>query len=73
MKCLICGSDERTALLEDETIRHKNQLLVVPMAFTRCAECGHEYVSAAQIKENDKAVLFSRARLDLHGKPLDRT
>lgn len=64
MKCLICGSEEQISLIEDETIQHKEQQLVVPMAFTRCAGCGYEYVPASQIKENDMAVLAAKRMAD---------
>lgn len=64
MKCSMCGSTSVTQHVETEKIAYKKSFLQVPMHYSLCADCGHEFVPAEQIKINDKAVLAAKRTAD---------
>lgn len=64
MKCSICNSDKVSSHSELESITYKKANSQVPMQYSLCGHCGHEFVPASQIKLNDKAVLQAKRMAD---------
>lgn len=64
MSCAMCGATQVEFLEATETVAYKGEILSVPMAYTLCKSCGHEFVGAEQIKANDKVVLAAKRNVD---------
>lgn len=64
MNCSMCGSTNVMQYVETEKIAYKKSFLQVPMHYSQCADCSHEFVPAEQIKINDKAVLAAKRTAD---------
>lgn len=64
MSCAMCGATQMEILEAIEAVAYKGEMLSVPMVYTLCRKCGHEFVNAKQIKANDKVVLTAKRKVD---------
>jgi HTH-type transcriptional regulator/antitoxin MqsA len=63
-KCHFCQSDNISQHEEIETYQYKNQNYNVLIKFTICNECNEEFITTAQIKENEIEIREAKKQLD---------
>lgn len=54
-ECKVCKSKATVAAQANEEISYKGATLIVPMAYSTCQNCHREFITTAQIHQNDKA------------------
>jgi len=55
MKCIICGGHTKE-VKQNRPSKYGTEVMDVERNFSQCADCGEEFVSPAQIRENSRTV-----------------
>ncbi|MCY0852602.1 type II toxin-antitoxin system MqsA family antitoxin [Cupriavidus sp. D39] len=62
--CDVCGEGHVASIHGHNEIEHKGGMYQVPFVMSRCDECGSDYASAADMRQNKRAVVELRKGLD---------
>ncbi len=63
-KCPFCQSDNISQHKEIETYQYKAQNYYVPIKYTICNKCNEEFITTAQIKENEIEIREAKKEID---------
>jgi HTH-type transcriptional regulator/antitoxin MqsA len=64
VNCIICKSEQLIKLNEVEEISYKNTILHVYSEYTKCENCGNEFISKEQGRKNDLCFMEAKHKAD---------
>ena len=64
IQCSRCSSDSVNVLKDIETVAYKGKELNYEVVYSLCNECGHEFMTSAQVRTNDANVRNSKREAD---------
>lgn len=65
IQCVRCNQGSVNVLTDTATVNYKDKTLSYSMCYSLCANCGYEFISTDQIKQNDQA--FKKAKCESDG------